>query len=251
MKVKTILVSQPEPTTNTSPYYNLVQNQKVKVDFCPFIHIEGVDSIDIREQKININNYQSVIFTSKNAADHFFRLAEKMRCNIIKHSEIRFFCQTEAIASHLKKYVTTYRKRKIHVGKKNFTDLCPILKKYNNRKFLLPSSDVLQPSIIKTLDNLDLEWDRVIMYRTVCSNLSHLKDIFYDVLVFFSPLGIKSLLENFPDFKQNDIRIAAFGKSTAEAVEAAGLRCDIKAPTTDKPSMTIALENYIQQVNKR
>ncbi|MEN8666872.1 MAG: uroporphyrinogen-III synthase [Flavobacteriaceae bacterium] len=248
MKVKTILVSQPEPKMENSPYARLIEKEKVKVDFRPFIHVEGVDAKAVRAQKIDLNNFTAIVLTSRNAVDHYFRLAEEMRFKV--PDSMRYFCQSEAVAYYLQKYVV-YRKRKIYVGKMNFTDLVPLLKKYKDEKFLLPSSDVLKPIVPETMDSLNIDWKRGIFYKTVISDLSDLSDVLYDVLVFFSPSGIESLLKNFPEFKQNDTRIAVFGNSTINAATAAGLRIDIKAPTPETPSMTMALQKYITGANKK
>ncbi|WP_343488080.1 uroporphyrinogen-III synthase [Allomuricauda sp. d1] len=247
MKVKTILVSQPEPKMENSPYSRLIEKEKVKVDFRPFIHVEGVDAKSVRQQKIDLNNYTAIILTSRNSVDHFFRLADEMRFKV--PDTMKYFCQSEAVAYYLQKYVV-YRKRKIYVGKRLFGDLIPMFKKYKDEKFLLPSSDVLKPEIPKVLDELNLDWKRGIFYKTVVSDLSDLRNVYYDVLVFFSPSGIESLFKNFPDFKQNDTRIAVFGNSTVNAATDAGLRIDIKAPTPETPSMTMALQKYISDVNK-
>ena len=163
---------------------------------------------------------------------------------------MKYFCQSEAVAYYLQKYVV-YRKRKIYVGKMNFPDLNTLFKKYKDEKFLLPSSDVLKPIVPETLNSLGIDWTRGIFYRTVISDLSDLRDVYYDVLVFFSPSGIESLLKNFPDFKQNETRIAVFGNSTVKAATEAGLRIDIQAPTPETPSMTMALQRYITSVNKK
>jgi len=248
MKVKTILVSQPEPKMENSPYARLIEKEKVKVDFRPFIHVEGVDAKMVRQQKIDLNNFTAIILTSRNAIDHYFRLAEEMRFKV--PDSMKYFCQSEAVAFYLQKYVV-YRKRKIYVGKMNFSDMVPLLKKYKEEKFLLPSSDVLKPIVPETLDSLNVDWKRGVFYKTVISDLSDLNDVLYDVLVFFSPSGIESLLKNFPDFKQNDTRIAVFGNSTIHAATEAGLRIDIKAPTPETPSMTMALQKYITGANKK
>ncbi|SHJ48386.1 uroporphyrinogen-III synthase [Arenibacter nanhaiticus] len=248
MKVKTILVSQPEPKMENSPYSKLIDKEKIKVDFRPFIHVEGVDAKTVRAQKIDLKNYTAIILTSRNAVDHFFRIAEEMRFKV--PDTLKYFCQSEAVAYYLQKYVV-YRKRKIYVGKMNFIDLSVLLKKYKDEKYLLPSSDVLKPIVPETMDNLGLNWTRGIFYKTVISDLSDLRDVYYDVLVFFSPSGIESLLKNFPDFKQNDTRIAVFGNSTVKAANEAGLRIDIQAPTPETPSMTMALQRYITSVNKK
>lgn len=246
MKVKTILVSQPEPKMENSPYSRLIEKEKVKVDFRPFIHVEGVDAKTVRQQKIDLNNYTAIILTSRNSVDHFFRIAEEMRFKV--PDSMKYFCQSEAVAYYLQKYVV-YRKRKIYVGKRNFSDLVVLFKKYKDEKFLLPSSDVLKPIVPETLDKLGLNWARGIFYKTVISDLSDLRDVYYDILVFFSPSGIESLLKNFPDFEQNDTRIAVFGNSTVKAANNASLRIDIQAPTPETPSMTMALQKYITTVN--
>ncbi|MCK0188844.1 uroporphyrinogen-III synthase [Arenibacter sp. F20364] len=248
MKVKTILVSQPEPKMENSPYSKLIDKEKIKVDFRPFIHVEGVDAKMVRQQKIDLNNFTAIILTSRNAVDHFFRIAEEMRFKV--PDTMKYFCQSEAVAYYLQKYVV-YRKRKIYVGKMNFPDLNTLFKKYKDEKFLLPSSDVLKPIVPETLDSLGINWTRGIFYKTVISDLSDLRDVYYDVLVFFSPSGIESLLKNFPDFKQNETRIAVFGNSTVKAATEAGLRIDIQAPTPETPSMTMALQRYITNVNKK
>lgn len=248
MKVKTILVSQPEPKVENSPYFELEEKKRVKIDFIPFIHVEGVPGKEVRHQKIDLKDYSAIILTSRNAVDHFFRIAEEMRFKV--PDTLKYFCQSEAVAYYLQKYVV-YRKRKIYVGKRTFAEMAPILKKYKNEKFLLPSSDALKPDIPETLDDLKLNWQRAIFYRTVVSDLSHLKDVYYDILVFFSPSGIKSLFENFPDFEQKDTRIAVFGNSTVNAATEAGLKINIQAPTPETPSMTMALERYIDEVNNK
>ncbi len=248
MKVKTILVSQPEPKVENSPYAELEQKQKVKVDFVPFIHVEGVDAKHVRRQKINLADYTAIILTSRKAVDHFFRIAKEMRYEV--PISLKYFCSSEAVAYYLQKYVV-YRKRKIYVGKRTIKDLSPMLKKFKKEKFLLPSSNMLKPAVPKQLTKLELDWEQAVFYKTVVSDLSHLEDVFYDVIVFFSPSGIKSLFENFPDFKQNNTRIAVFGNSTIKAAERNGLKVDIKAPTPESPSMTMALERYIKLNNKK
>ncbi|QYJ69301.1 uroporphyrinogen-III synthase [Flavobacterium litorale] len=248
MKVKTILVSQPEPKVENSPYFELQQKLKVKVDFRPFIHVEGVSAKDVRQQKIDLNDYTAIILTSKNAIDHFFRVAEEMRYKVPE--TMKYFCQSEAVAFYLQKYVV-YRKRKIYVGQKGFADMAPLIKKYKDEKFLLPASDQLNDDVPLTLDKLKVNWTQGMFYRTVMSDLSDLKDVYYDILVFFSPTGIKSLFKNFPDFKQNNTRIAVFGSTTQKEALDNNLRIDIMAPAPQTPSMTMALEKYIVEVNKK
>ncbi len=248
MKVKTILVSQPQPKAENSPYFDLMEKQKVKVDFRSFIHVEGATSKDVRSQKIDLSKYTAIILTSRNAVDHFFRIADELRYKV--PDALKYFCKSEAVAYYLQKYVV-YRKRKIYVGKRNLEDLMPLIKKHKNETFLLPSSDQLKPSVPKLLDESGIKWQRAIFYKTVISDLSDLENVYYDILVFFSPSGIKSLFENFPNFKQNNTRIAAFGNTTVKAAEEKGLRVDIEAPTPETPSMTMALEKYIKEKNSQ
>lgn len=248
MKVKTILVSQPEPKIENSPYFELQQKQHVKIDFRPFIHVEGVPCKEVRLQKIDLSNFSAIILNSRNAVDHFFRVAEEMRFKV--PDSMKYFCQSEAVAFYLQKYVV-YRKRKIYVGKRTFKELSPLIKKYKEESFLLPSSDKLKDNVPDILNGLGVDWKKAVFYRTVASDLSDLADVSYDILVFFSPSGIDSLIKNFPDFKQNETRIAVFGDTTIKAVEEHNLRVDISVPTPENPSMSMALEKYIKTVNKR
>lgn len=248
MKVKTILVSQPEPETEKSPYFDLSENCKVKVDFRPFIHVEGIDSKEFRQQKVNLADFGAVIFTSRNAVDHFFRIAEEMRYNV--PDTLKYFCISESTAYYLQKYVV-YRKRKIFHGRQRLEDLMPLIKKHKGENFLLPCSDILKKEIPDTLEEHKIQYGKAMLYRTVCSDLSDLENVNYDVLVFFSPAGIASLFENFPNFKQNNTRIAVFGATTAKAAEQAGLEINIAAPKPEAPSMTMALEQYIKKQNKK
>lgn len=248
MKVKTILISQPEPKLDNSPYSELEEKLKIKIDFIPFIHVEGVSSKDVRQQKIDLTHYSAVILTSRNSVDHFFRIAEEMRFKV--PDTLKYFCLSEAVAYYLQKYVV-YRKRKIYVGKRTFSELSPYIKKYKNEKFLLPASDMLKPDVPKTLNKLGVDWKQGIFYKTVVSDLTHLRDVYYDILVFFSPTGIKSLFENFPDFQQNETKIAVFGNTTVKAAKEHGLVVNIMAPTPETPSMTMALMKYIKEANKK
>lgn len=247
MKVKSILVSQPEPNNESSPYFEISKKRKVKIDFRQFIHVRGETAREVRKQKIDFNKFTAVILTSRNAIDHFFRLAEEMRFHI--PDAMKYFCQSEAIAYYLQKYIV-YRKRKIFIGEKNFEDLVPILTKHKEEKYLLPASDALNDEIPLLLDQANLNWKKGTFYHTVCSDLSDLKDVKYDLLIFFSPSGIKSLFENFPDFKQEDTRISVFGETTSQAAEEVGLKVQIKVPTPEYPSMAMAIDHYLKDVNK-
>ena len=248
LKVKTILVSQPEPKSGSSPYHELGKSQKVNVDFRPFIHIEPFSASDVRQQKVPFTDHTAVILTSRHAVDHYFRICQEMRFEV--PTSMKYFCMSEAIAFYLQKYIT-YRKRKIYFGKQRFVDLIGSIKKHRIENFLLPSSDILKPVIPQLLEDNCINYNRVILYKTVCSDLSDLENVFYDILVFFSPSGIKSLFQNFPNFEQNNTRIAAFGKTTLKAVADAGLKVNIEAPTAKAPSMTMAIEQYIKKVNKK
>ena len=247
MKVKTILVSQPEPSSEKSPYKRLQEKLKLTVDFRPFIHVEGVNAKEVRQQKIDFNNFDNVILTSRNAVDNYFRLCKEMR--FVVPDSTKYFCLSEAVAYYLKKYVV-YRKRKVYVGEGKISDLESVFKKFEKESFLFPTSDLLKSGVPDFLDQLSLNWQRAILYRTVVSDLSDLRDVYYDVLAFFSPSGIESLFKNFPDFKQNKTRIAAYGNTTIKAAEEAGLEVQIKAPSADSPSMTMAIEKYVGEVNK-
>tara|TARA_B110000444_G_C18748515_1_gene551536 strand:+ start:307 stop:1053 length:747 start_codon:yes stop_codon:yes gene_type:complete len=244
LKVKTILVSQPAPKSDASPYHDLARKQKVNIDFRSFIHVEKVEAAEVRQQKITLADHSAIILTSRNAVDHYFRICEEMRFEV--PASMKYFCMSEAIAFYLQKYIT-YRKRKIYFGKQRFAELMDVIKKHKTENFLLPSSDLLKPVIPKLLDDNEIVYKRAILYRTVCSDLSDLEDVFYDILVFFSPSGIKSLFQNFPNFEQNHTRIAAFGQTTVKAVLESGLKVDIEAPSIKAPSMSMALEHYIKK----
>ncbi len=247
MKIKKILVSQPQPQTDKNPYSEIAEKNNVKIDFRPFFHVEPVDVKEVRKQRINLLDHTAVIFTSKTAIDHFFRIANEMRVTI--PDTMKYFCTSESIAHYLQKYIV-YRKRKIFFGEGKFGDLMDLLEKHKAEKFFVPLSDQHKEEIPQLLDEYSLKYTIAILYLTVSSDLSDLTMINYDVLVFFSPSGIKSLFLNFPGFKQNDIKIASFGNSTARAVEEAGLRLDLQAPMPNAPSMTMALDLFIKECNK-
>ncbi len=247
MKIKRILVSQPKPANDKSPFYDLAKKNNLTVDFRPFIHVEGVTLKEFRKQKVNILDHTAVIFTSRTAVDHFFRIAKEMKITIPE--TMKYFCITESIAFYLQKYIV-YRKRKIFYGRGKFDDLIDVLLKHKGENFLVPLSDSHKQEIPRKLRKHKLKFTKAVFYRTVSSDLSDLADVNYDILVFYSPSGIKSLLHNFPDFKQNDTKIASFGTNTAKAVKEAGLRLDIQAPAPKTPSMTMAIESYIKNHDK-
>lgn len=244
-KVETILISQPEPETQRSPYFTIAEKYGVKIDFNQFINVEGVSIKEFRKQRIQIDSFQAVIFTSRNAMDHYFRLCEELRVTISQ--ETKYFCMSEAIALYLQKHIQ-YRKRKVFYANGTLSDFKALLTKYKSTgKFLYPCTDVSNNPIPDFLRENDFKFKEGTLYRTVSCNLKgEGVDVqSYDMLVFFSPLGIKSLIENFPDFKQGEIKIAAFGPSTCEAIVEAGLRLDIEVPTLSTPSMSQAIEHYL------
>jgi uroporphyrinogen-III synthase len=243
MGIKSILISQPEPTNGNSPYSRINRKYKIKVDYRPFIHVEGLTAKEVRTQKIDFSRFHNIVLTSRNAVDHFFRITEEMRFKV--PDQTKYFCQSEAVAYYLQKYVV-YRKRKIYVGNNSFRDLEATFVKFHKENFLVPSSGSLNPDIANTLDSFDISWQRAQLFKTVISDLSDLSDVYYDILVFFSPLGIKSLFENFPDFKQNKTLIAVYGNTTEDAAIGKNLRIDIKAPSEMSPSMAMAIERYIK-----
>ena len=249
MKIKKVVISQPEPQNEKSPYMELAQKYGLKIDFRPFIHVEGVSSKEFRQQKINILDHTAVIFTSKTAVDHFFRICEEVRVTVPE--TMKYFCITESIALYLQKYIV-YRKRKIFYGNNTFADLLEIMQKHKEEKYLLSLSDVHKPEIPKSLDKAKIKYTKAIFYKTVSSDLSDLRDDFpYEMIVFYSPNGIKSLHDNFPNFDQKEIVIGAFGTNTAKAVKDSGLRLDVMAPTPSCPSMTHAIDVFLKEYTKK
>jgi len=247
LKVKTLLVSQPKPEGDKSPFLDLAKKCNVKIDFRPFIQVEGVSSQDFRKDKVNISEHTAVIMTSRNAVDHYFRMCQEMRVTVPE--TMKYFCVSESTAFYLQKYVL-YRKRKIFHGKQTVIDLMEVIKKHKTENFLLPCSDVAKEEIADKLDEVKIKYTKAVMFRTVAADLSDLANVNYDILVFFTPAGIRSLFKNFPKFKQNKTRIACFGPATAKAVKEAGLNLDIHAPSPKAPSMSMALEQYISAANK-
>ena len=244
MKINTILVSQPEPSNENSPFSKLQKKYKIKIDFRPFIHVEGLEAKKVRSQKVDFSKFNNIVLTSRNAVDHFFRIAEEMRFKV--PDQTKYFCQSEAVAFYLQKYVV-YRKRKIYVGNNNFNDLESTFQKFIGEKYLVPTSGSLNPKTASILDSYDISWDRVQLYKTVISDLSDLSDVSYDLLVFYSPSGIDSLFKNFPDFVQNKTLIAVYGKTTLQAAIEKNLKVDIEVPTEESRSMAEGIENYINR----
>ena len=245
-QVSSILVSQPKPVNSKSPYIQLADKFDIKIDFRPFIQIDPVDIKEFRKQKIDILSHSAVIFTSRNAVDHFFRLATASKVEI--PSDMKYYCISEQTANYLQKYIVI-RKRKIFTGSRTAAELIEVLKKHKNEKFIFPCSNIRKDDIPNFLRENGYDYSEAIIYRTVASDLSDLANVNYDIIAFFSPSGINSLFVNFPDFKQNNTRIAVFGPTTARAAREAGLILDIEAPLPNAPSMTGALELYIKAAN--
>lgn len=243
VKVNKILVSQPKPTSEKSPYFELAQKHNVEIVFHPFIKVEGLSPREFRAQKVSIPEHTAIIFTAKTAIDHFFRLCEEMR--ITMPDTQKYFCTSETIANYLQKYIV-YRKRKIFFPKTGkFTDLIPLIVKHKDEKYLLALSDVNTGAEAELLDKHKINYNRGIIYRTVSNDFKPDEALDYQMIVFFSPQGIESLSKNFPDFKQDGIAIATFGAATAKAARDAGLTVDIEAPTPETPSMPAAIDRYL------
>ena len=243
--IKKILVSQPKPTSEKSPYFDIANKFNVELVFRPFIKVEGITSKEFRAQKVNILDYTAIVFTSRHAIDHFFNMAKELRVNIPE--DMKYFCVTETIALYIQKYVQ-YRKRKVFFGETGrVDDLVPAMVKHKNEKYLVPMSDVHNDSLTILLDSKKLNHRECVMYKTVSNDFTaeEVKNFDYDMLIFFSPSGIESLIKNFPKFKQGEIAIATFGPTTAKSAKEAGLRLDIEAPTEKYPSMTGALQHYL------
>jgi len=249
LKIKKILVSQPQPTSEKSPYFDISERYNVKIDFRPFIKVEPVFAKEFRTQRISILDYTAIIFNARHGIDHFFRLCEELRITIPE--TMKYFCVSESVAVYLQHYIH-YRKRKVFYAATNkMADLIVIMNKHADEKYLLITSEVQNEETLSALENSKVTYHKAIMYRTVSNDFEPDEEFNYDMLLFFSPLGITSLLKNFPDFKQGDIAIGCFGAVTAQAVHDAGLRLDIEAPVPGVPSMTMALDNYLKEMTKK
>jgi len=249
LKIKRILVSQPRPTTEKSPYFDISEKYSVKIDFRPFIKVEPILAKEFRTQRITILDYTAIIFNARHGIDHFFRLCEEMRITIPE--TMKYFCVSESVALYLQRYIH-YRKRKVFYGATGkFAELVTIMNKHTDEKYLFITSDVQNEDTIATLEKLKVPYVKAVMYKTVSNDFGPDEEFNYDMLLFFSPIGIASLMKNFPNFVQGDIQIGCFGATTAQAVREAGLRLDIEVPLPGVPSMTMALENFLKENNKK
>ena len=248
MNIKKVLVSQPKPASEKSPYFEIAEKYGVKIDFRPYIKVESLTAKEFRQQKVSILDHTAVVFTSRHAIDHFFNLCTELRVTIPE--TMKYFCTSETISLYIQKYVQ-YRKRKVFFGTTGkFQDLLPLIVKHSGEKYFIPMSDVHNDEIKNALDQNKIQHTEAVMYRTVSNDFTPEEKFDYDMLVFFSPSGIQSLLKNFPNFEQGDIAIGCFGPTTAKAVKDAGLRLDLEAPTAEAPSMTAALDMFIRKHNK-
>ena len=248
MKIKKVLVSQPKPTSEKSPYFDIAEKYGVKIDFRPFIKVERLSAKEFRQQKVSILDHTAIVFTSRHAIDHFFNLCVELRVTIPE--TMKYFCTSETIALYIQKYVQ-YRKRKVFFGATGkFADLVPLMVKHNTEKYFVPMSDVHNDEVKDLLDKNKIQHTEAVMYRTVSNDFKPEEMSDYDMLVFFSPAGISALKKNFPDFDQKEIKIGTFGSTTAQAVRDAGLRLDLEAPSVQAPSMTAALDMFIKENNK-
>ncbi len=249
MKIKSILVSQPKPADlGKSPYTKLAEKHKLSVDYFKFIKIEGIESKEFRKARINVLDYSAVIFTSRQAVDHYFRIAKELRAEISE--DMKYFCMSESTAFYLQNYVQ-YRKRRIFHGERTVADLMAVIKKHSSDTFLFPCSETQKDDLPDALTAEKITYEKAVIYKTVACDIHdvHVKE--YDMLVFFSPSGIKSLMKNFPDFEQGEQIIATFGKTTTTTAKELGLKVDIIAPSPKSPSMSMAIENYVKEANKR
>ena len=248
MKIKNILVSQPKPENEKSPYFELARKHNFNIDFQNFIRIEGVSASDFRRDKVRILDYTAVILTSKNAVDHFFRICKEMRINVPE--TMKYFCISGATALYLQKYIQ-YRKRKIFHGNENIKEMIEMVKKHREEKYLFPCSDIHKQDLPKLLTVNNIEFTKAIIYRTLATDLSNISIKKYDMLVFFSPSTVTSLFKNFPDYEQGNTIIAAFGSATSKAVKKAGLKLNIEAPKPKIPSMASAIEQFLTKDIKK
>jgi len=246
-KIKNILITQSAPLEENSPYKGIEKKFKVKIEYKNFIDIEGLSVSEFRKQNLHPLDFTAVILTSKHAVDNYFRLCKELRVEL--PPDMKYFCISNTTAQYLQKYIVI-RKRKLFVGTKTAEDLIELVKKHQNDKYIFPCSDMARIELTKYMHENNYHIKEAIVYKTVYSDLSSIKDKQYDMIVFFSPSAIESLFKNFPDYQQNNTKIAVFGPTTAQAAREKNLRVDIEAPQPNLPSMAMAIENYLQQFEK-
>lgn len=248
MNIRKILISQPKPSTEKSPYFDIAEKYGVELVFRQFFKVEGISSKDFRQQKVALPEYTAVIFTAKTAIDHFFELCKELRVTIPE--TFKYFCTTESIALYLQKYIV-YRKRKIFFGKSGkVDDLIPFILKHSTEKYIVPVPDTHIDESTQILDKHNVNYTKAVMYRTVSNDFTPDEPFDYDMLLFFSPNGINALYKNFPNFIQGDIKVGTFGANTAKAAKEAGLNVNIEAPLPEAPSMAAALDLFLKENSK-
>ena len=247
MKVSKILVSQPRPATEKSPYFSIAEKHNVDIDFCSFIKVEGVTTKEFRQQKVSILDHTAIVFLSRHAIDHFFTLCKELRVTI--PDDMKYFCLSETISLYIQKY-TQYRKRKIFFGNGHIQDLDPIFAKHKTEKYFVPSSNVHNDELNVLFDKYGIQHAQAEMYRTVSTEIAPEYIKSFDMLIFFSPHGIDSLKKNVPDYEQGEQLIACFGNVTAEYIKEHGLRLDLEAPSAAATNMPAALDVYLTANNK-
>ena len=249
MKIKKILVSQPQPTSEKSPYYDISEKYGVKIDFRPFIKVEPILAKEFRTQRISILDHTAIIFNARHGIDHFFRLCEELRVTVPE--TMKYFCVSESVAVYLQHYIH-YRKRKVFYGANGkMNELVTIMNKHADEKFLLITSDVQNEDTMSILENSKITFQKAVMYKTVSNDFGTDEEFNYDLIIFFSPVGVASFLKNFPNLEQGEMNIGAFGATTCQAVRDAGLRLDLEAPLPGVPSMTMALDNFLKENVKK
>jgi uroporphyrinogen-III synthase len=249
LKIKKILVSQPQPQGEKSPYFDISEKHNVKIEFRPFIKVEGLSAKEFRAQRISILDYTAIIFIAKQGIDHFFKICEEMRITIPE--TMKYFCVTESVAVYLQHYIH-YRKRKVFFGTSTkMSDLVPVLNKHTSEKYLFIAPEIVNEETLHALEGSKIKYTKAVMYRTVSNDFGPDEEFNYDMLLFFSPLGVQSLLKNFPGFNQEEIQIGCFGTTTAAAVRELGLRLDLEAPSAQYPSMTMALDAFLRDYSKK
>jgi len=249
LKIKKILVSQPQPSSEKSPYYDISEKYGVKIDFRPFIKVEPILAKEFRTQRISILDHTAIIFNARHGIDHFFRLCEEMRITVPE--TMKYFCVSESVAVYLQHYIH-YRKRKVFYGANGkMNELVTIMNKHADEKFLLITSDVQNEDTMSILENSKITFQKAVMYKTVSNDFGPDEEFNYDLIIFFSPVGVASFLKNFPNLEQGEMNIGAFGAATCQAVRDAGLRLDLEAPLPGVPSMTMALDNFLKENAKK
>ncbi|MBS1588765.1 MAG: uroporphyrinogen-III synthase [Bacteroidetes bacterium] len=247
LKITSILITQPRPESDKSPYFDLAKKYNINLEFHPFIRVEGLSGKDFRKQRIDLNEYTAIIFTSRNAVDNFFRICEELKVKVSQ--DMKYFCITEAVALYLQKFIL-YRKRKVFYSADGSSDgLIDVINKHKmNEKFIVPTSDSGKTEVRDFLARHKASFVEATFFKTVSNDIAHVMRNAFDMIVFFSPFSVQTLFEHSPQYKQNGTLIGAFGPTTSKAIEEVGLRLDVKAPAPNAPSMVSALEKFLEEI---